>query len=46
MGWARRIPLAEEFVVFVDDAGSLRTHHGLSLWKIPALQLRYRIEAI
>ncbi len=45
-GWAKRIPLDEEFVVSVDDEGSLWTDHALALWKISALQLRYRITRI
>lgn len=43
-GWARRLPLAEEFVVSVDEEGTLRTDHSLTLWRIPVIQLRYRIE--
>ena len=43
-GWARRVPLAEEFVVSVDEEGTLRTDHCLTLWRIPVIQLRYRIE--
>jgi hypothetical protein len=42
-GWAKRIPLAEEFVISVDETGALRTDHALALWRIPVLQLRYRI---
>jgi hypothetical protein len=45
-GWAKRIPLAEEFVVSADEGGALRTDHALALWKIPVLQLRYRITTI
>jgi len=45
-GWAKRIPLVEEFVVSADEDGALRTDHALALWKIPALQLRYRITTI
>lgn len=42
-GWARRVPLAEEFVVSVDTEGTLRTDHALALGRMSALQLRYRI---
>jgi len=42
-GWVRRVPLGEEFVVYVDDSGALRTDHVLSLWKVPVLQLSYRM---
>lgn len=45
-GWARRVPLAEEFVISVDEEGTLRTDHSLTLWRIPVIQLRYRIERI
>ena len=45
-GWARRVPLSEEFVVSVDGEGTLHTHHALVLGKVPVLQLRYRIVRI
>jgi hypothetical protein len=44
-GWARRVPLAERFVVFVDDEGVLRTDHELDLNRVPVLRLHYRLEA-
>lgn len=44
-GWAVRVPLAERFVVFVDDEGVLRTDHELNLSNVPVLRLHYRIEA-
>lgn len=37
------VPLAEQFRVYVDDEGTLRTDHALSLWSIPVLQLHYRL---
>jgi hypothetical protein len=40
----RRVPLAERFRVYVDDEGTLRTDHALSLWSIPALRFHYRLE--
>jgi hypothetical protein len=40
----RRIPLAERFRVYVDDEGTLRTDHALSLWSIPTLRFHYRLE--
>jgi hypothetical protein len=43
-GWVRRVPLFEEFVVFVDDEGVLQTDHALSLWRLPVLRLHYRME--
>jgi hypothetical protein len=42
--WARRIPLTEQFRLFTDSEGVLRTDHALDLWKIPALRLHYRLE--
>jgi hypothetical protein len=44
-GWALRVPLAERFVVFVDEEGVLRTDHELNLSQVPVLRLRYRLEA-
>jgi len=38
----RRVPLAEKFVVWVDDEGVLRTDHSLALWQVPVLRLHYR----
>jgi hypothetical protein len=43
-GWARRVPLAERFVVGVDDEGVLRTDHALNLWQVPVIRLHYRLE--
>jgi hypothetical protein len=43
-GWALRVPLAERFVVFVDDEGVLRTDHELSVCQVPVLRLHYRLE--
>jgi hypothetical protein len=43
-GWALRVPLAERFVVFVDDEGVLRTNHELNLRQVPVLRLHYRLE--
>lgn len=40
----RRVPLAEQFVVWVDDEGTLRTDHALSLWQVPVLRFHYRLE--
>jgi hypothetical protein len=40
----RRVPLAEQFRVYVDDEGTLRTDHSLSLWTIPTLRFHYRLE--
>lgn len=40
---AARIPLHEEFRVFVDEEGVLRTDHVLRLWSATALRLHYRM---
>jgi hypothetical protein len=42
--WTRRVPLAERFVVWIDDEGILRTDHALDLWRIPVIRLHYRLE--
>ena len=42
--WVRRVPIVEDFRVFVDDEGVLRTDHALSLWNIPAIRLHYRLQ--
>jgi hypothetical protein len=43
-GWARRIPLAERFVIKLDDEGVLRTDHALNFRQIPVVKLHYRME--
>ena len=43
-GWARRVPLAEHFTVWLDEKGVLRTDHVLSLWHVPMIRLHYRLE--
>lgn len=40
---ARRIPIAEHFHLFVDADGNVRCDHSLSLWRIPAVRLHYRL---
>lgn len=40
---ARRIGVHEEFHVFVDDEGVLRTDHHLALGRLPVLRLHYRL---
>lgn len=42
--WVRRVPLVEDFHVFVDDERVLRTDHTLKLWQIPVIRLHYRLE--
>ena len=42
--WVRRVPLREDFLVYVDDEGVLRTDHALDLWRIPVIRLHYRLE--
>ena len=40
----RRVPLAEQFRVYIDDEGTLRTDHTLSLWSARVLRFHYRLE--
>lgn len=42
--WARRVPLPEQFDVYVDDEGVLRADHYLRFLKWRVLQMHYRIE--
>ena len=44
VGWARRIPLAERFEVWVDSDGVARTDHALDLWQVPIIRLHYRMD--
>lgn len=44
--YAAMPPLRERFHVFVDDAGVLRTDHGLALFGMPALRLHYRLDLL
>ena len=41
--YAARVPLHEEFRVYVDDEGVLRTDHRLDLWNANAVRLHYRL---
>lgn len=41
--WAAKVPLREEFVVFVDDRADLRTDHELRVGPARALRLHYRM---
>lgn len=41
--WACRLPLHEEFHVYVDTDGVLRTDHDLRLWRAHVVRLRYRL---
>jgi hypothetical protein len=43
-GWARRIPLVEEFLVSASQDGTLRTVHELSIWSLPVFKLDYRLQ--
>jgi len=43
--WVRRVPVAEQFTVYVDEEGVLRTDHELNLWTIPVIRLHYRMAA-
>jgi hypothetical protein len=40
----RRVPLAEQFVVWLDEEGTLRADHTLSLWRVVVLRFHYRLE--
>ncbi|WP_284302850.1 hypothetical protein [Mobilicoccus caccae] len=40
---AARVPIHEEFHVYVDDEGVLRTDHRLDLWNATAVRLHYRL---
>ena len=42
-GWARRVPLPEQFDVFVDADGDLRCDHQLRLGPSEVLRLHYRM---
>ncbi|MDQ6784691.1 MAG: hypothetical protein M3063_14895 [Actinomycetota bacterium] len=42
--WVRRIPLAEHFVVWVDDERILRADHALNLGRVPVLRFHYRLD--
>lgn len=41
--YAARIPIHEEFRVYVDREGTLRTDHYLSLWGAHVVQLHYKL---
>ncbi len=41
-GWARRVPLPEDFILAVDAAGDVRCDHHLRLGRSEVLHLRYR----
>ncbi|MCQ4120929.1 hypothetical protein [Rhodococcus tibetensis] len=40
---AARVPIHEEFHVYVDDENTLRTDHVLRLWRRTAVRLHYRL---
>jgi hypothetical protein len=40
----RRVPLAEQFRVYVDDEGTVRADHALNIWSVPTLRFHYRLE--
>jgi len=42
--WVRRVPLAERFVLWVDDERILRADHALDLGPIPVLRFHYRLD--
>jgi hypothetical protein len=41
--WAAKVPIHEEFIVFVDEQGDLRTDHELRFGPARALRLHYRM---
>lgn len=43
---AARIPIHEEFHVFVDEEGVLRTDHILRLWSATVMRLHYRMTRV
>lgn len=43
--WSRRVPLPEQFDVFVDDRGELRCDHQLRLGSAEVLRLHYRMRS-
>jgi hypothetical protein len=42
-GWAKRVPLSEQFVLSPNDDGSVQADHNLTMWKIPVFHLRYQL---
>ncbi len=42
--WVWRVPLAEHFVLWIDDKRILRADHALNLGRIPVLRLHYRLD--
>lgn len=43
---ARRVPIAEHFHLYVDEAGDVRTDHFVRLWNVPTIRLHYRLRRI
>ena len=42
--YAAAVPIREEFHVYVDDEGVLRTDHLLRLWSADVVRLHYKLE--
>jgi len=42
--FAARVPVHEEFHVYVDEEGVLRADHRLALWSADVVRLHYRLE--
>lgn len=42
--WVRRVPIGENFRVYVDSEGVLRTDHELRLGRIPVIRFHYRLQ--
>jgi hypothetical protein len=45
-GWVRRVPLAEQFTVYVDEEGVPRIDHALDLWHLPVMSLHSRLDPL
>jgi hypothetical protein len=41
---ARRMPVAEQFHLYIDDNQDVRADHSLKLWNVPAVRLHYRMQ--
>jgi hypothetical protein len=41
--WVRRVPIEENFHVYVDDEGVLRADHDLRLGRVPVIRFHYRL---
>ncbi|WP_257017627.1 MULTISPECIES: hypothetical protein [unclassified Rhodococcus (in: high G+C Gram-positive bacteria)] len=44
--YAARVPIREEFRIYVDTEGVLRTDHVLRMWRRVAMRLHYRLDRV